>query len=170
MILYHGSNTEIIEINLEKCRPFKDFGRGFYLTTIEEQAVNMAKRTAKTFGGSPYVTIFEFDDRVLNDGSLSVKVFNIPNEEWAMFIMNNRNRKFENFKDKNCNHDNKHDIVFGAVANDDIALLFRTFANGYIDLDSLIDGLKYKNLTDQYSFHTEKAVSYLKKTGVKAYE
>ena len=25
-------------INLAMCRPYKDFGRGFYLTDIEEQA------------------------------------------------------------------------------------------------------------------------------------
>ena len=38
MILYHGSNTDIKEINLAMCRPYKDFGRGFYLTEMKEQA------------------------------------------------------------------------------------------------------------------------------------
>ena len=38
MKLYHGSNTEINSIELSKCRPYKDFGRGFYLTTLPEQA------------------------------------------------------------------------------------------------------------------------------------
>lgn len=32
MILYHGSNTAIDGIDLNRCRPYKDFGRGFYLT------------------------------------------------------------------------------------------------------------------------------------------
>jgi hypothetical protein len=32
MILYHGSNIGIERIELDKCRPFKDFGRGFYTT------------------------------------------------------------------------------------------------------------------------------------------
>jgi len=35
MILFHGSNVPVREINLSKCRPYKDFGRGFYLTNIE---------------------------------------------------------------------------------------------------------------------------------------
>ena len=30
MILFHGSNIEINRIDLSKCRPYKDFGRGFY--------------------------------------------------------------------------------------------------------------------------------------------
>lgn len=32
MRLYHGSNTGINSINLAMCRPYKDFGIGFYLT------------------------------------------------------------------------------------------------------------------------------------------
>lgn len=38
MRLYHGSNRVIDNINLAMCRPYKDFGREFYLTDIEEQA------------------------------------------------------------------------------------------------------------------------------------
>ncbi|MCM1399251.1 MAG: DUF3990 domain-containing protein [Clostridium sp.] len=38
MKLYHGSNTKIDNINLAMCRPYKDFGTGFYLTDIKEQA------------------------------------------------------------------------------------------------------------------------------------
>ena len=44
MILYHGSNLRIVNIDLSKCRPNKDFGRGFYLTDIRERAAQMAKR------------------------------------------------------------------------------------------------------------------------------
>ena len=32
MRLYHGSNTAFKEIDLDVCRPNKDFGRGFYLS------------------------------------------------------------------------------------------------------------------------------------------
>ena len=46
MKLYHGSNIVIEHINLAMCRPFKDFGKGFYLTDIKEQAEKMAKRVS----------------------------------------------------------------------------------------------------------------------------
>jgi len=39
MILYHGSNVEIVEIDLQKSRPNKDFGRGFYLSADHDQAL-----------------------------------------------------------------------------------------------------------------------------------
>lgn len=32
MLLYYGSNTDIKSISLAMCRPYKYFGRGFYLT------------------------------------------------------------------------------------------------------------------------------------------
>ena len=45
MKLYHGSNIAIEHIDFARCKPYKDFGQGFYLTEIEEQAVQMARRT-----------------------------------------------------------------------------------------------------------------------------
>lgn len=38
MTLYHGTNIDFSEIDLAKSFPLKDFGQGFYLTTIREQA------------------------------------------------------------------------------------------------------------------------------------
>jgi len=53
MILFHGSNMQIDSVDLHKCRPFKDFGKGFYLTTIEDKARMMAMRICKIYGGKP---------------------------------------------------------------------------------------------------------------------
>ena len=47
MILYHGTYTQFDSIDLDKCRPFKDFGKGFYLTDIRQQAEEMAIRRTK---------------------------------------------------------------------------------------------------------------------------
>lgn len=91
MRLYHGSNIIIEQINLSKCRPYKDFGQGFYLTAIKEQAEQMARRTSAIYGGEPIVTEFEFDESALS--FLSVKMFKDPSEEWALFVMANRSRK-----------------------------------------------------------------------------
>ena len=43
MILYHGSNVEIVQIDLGKSRPNKDFGKGFYLSADYQQAMRMAQ-------------------------------------------------------------------------------------------------------------------------------
>lgn len=40
MYLYHGSFTQVPEIDLGKCKRGKDFGRGFYVTSSYKQAQN----------------------------------------------------------------------------------------------------------------------------------
>lgn len=162
MILYHGSNMEIEKVDFTKCKPFKDFGRGFYCTEIKEQAELMAKRVSRIYGGNPKVTVFEFDEGVHSDPSINVKIFQNPSKEWALFVLNNRDRKFQDINSLNCNIDNKYDIVVGPVADDDLALLFRTFTRGLIDIDTLVKEMKYKRFSNQYSFHTEKSLKYLK--------
>ena len=152
MILYHGSNLAIDEIDLSKCKPYKDFGQGFYLTEIKEQAEQMAKRTAAIHGGEPVVTEFDFDETALQ--TLSVKIFENPCEEWALFVMANRSRY--SAQPTHC-----FDIVIGPVADDTIATLFRNFDDGIIDLQMLVNGLKYKKVSSQYLFHSAEALKYL---------
>lgn len=153
MRLYHGSNTKIEQIDLAKCKPYKDFGQGFYLTEIKEQAEQMARRTATIYGGDPIVTEFEFDESALD--VLSVKRFENPSEEWALFVMANRSRE-------NTHPTHSFDIVVGPVADDTIATLFRNFDDGIIDLQMLVNGLRYKKISSQYFFHTESAIHYLR--------
>lgn len=153
MRLYHGSNTKIEQVDLAKCKPYKDFGQGFYLTEIKEQAEQMARRTATIYGGDPIVTEFEFDESAMD--VLSVKRFENPSEEWALFVMANRSRE-------NTHPTHSFDIVVGPVADDTIATLFRNFDDGIIDLQMLVNGLRYKKISSQYFFHTESAIHYLR--------
>lgn len=167
MFLYHGSNTDIKMINLAMCRPYKDFGRGFYLTVMKDQAEKMAKRVARIYGGSPVLNVFEIEDSFKDVNDLSIKDFgDETSEQWARFIMNNRNRKYNDFSNLDCNFDNKYDIVIGPIANDDMAVLFRQYENGVLTFENVMNGMLYKKTTNQYSFHTERAISLLKKVGV----
>ena len=76
MILYHGSNVDIKTIDLSKSRPYKDFGKGFYLSADETQAFRMAEqRTSIELFGKPIVNRFYFDELALKDGSLSFLSF-----------------------------------------------------------------------------------------------
>ena len=92
--LYHGSNQTIEQIDLALCKPYKDFGRGFYLTDILQQALDMAYRRTRVVGsGIPTVTKYLFDEKFLRNGSLKVLSFDQPSKEWAKFILANRDRK-----------------------------------------------------------------------------
>ena len=164
MRLYHGSNIAIDNINLAMCRPYKDFGQGFYLTDIEKQAEKMAIRVARIYGEKPIVNIYEIDDDFKDFKDLKIKDFGIQTtEEWARFVMNNRSRVFTDIKNVLCNKDNKYDIVIGPVADDNMALLFRQYENEIIDFETLVKGMIYKKTSSQYSFHTENSVKLLRK-------
>ena len=154
----------IDNINLAMCRPYKDFGRGFYLTDIEEQAKKMAIRVAKIYGKKPIVNVYEIADNFKDLDNLKIKNFGIETtEEWAKFVMNNRSRFFTDTKNTLCNKDNKYDIVIGPVADDNMALLFRQYENEIIDFQTLLRGMIYKKTSSQYSFHTENSVKLLRK-------
>lgn len=58
MILFHGSNISIEQIDLSKSKPNKDFGQGFYLSENEAQAIEMANFKAMQLGGEPVVSRF----------------------------------------------------------------------------------------------------------------
>lgn len=167
MQLYHGTNLEIENIDLNQCRPYKDFGMGFYLTEMKEQAIKMAHRVSRIYGGNPIVNVYEIPDDIFNAEGLHVRDFgNEVSEEWAIFVMNNRNREFTDIHSLECNTDNKYDIVIGPIADDDMAMLFRQYRNEWIDFETLMKGMTYKSTTNQYSFHSSKALQLLQKVGV----
>lgn len=169
MKVYHGSNLEIETVDLSKCRPYKDFGCGFYTTKLEQQAWQMARRRVEIEkSGIPTVTVFEIPDDFTQIADLNCKFFDKgPTVEWAIFIKNNRDRRFRDFSSPDCNTDNKYDIVVGPVADDTVGLLIRQFSRGTIDVEYLRRELDFNKLTNQYSFHTEAALKHLKKVGVK---
>ena len=157
MILYHGSNMAIDTIDLAKCRPYKDFGKGFYLTDIQEQAQRIAARTARMFKGDPTLTAFEFDlKEVMRASGLKVRIFEKPDREWAKFVMSNRDINTV----QPC-HD--YDIVIGPVADDTIARLLRLYIENFISEEQLLRELTFSKVTSQYFFHSEAAIKMLKR-------
>lgn len=156
MILYHGSNTEIDRIDLGRCRPYKDFGKGFYLTDIKEQAQRMAARTARMFKGNPVLTLFEFDLQEAQASRLKIKTFDKPDREWARFVMTNRDIETA----QPC-HD--YDIVIGPVADDTIARVLRLYTENFISEEQLLRELTFSKVTSQYLFHSEAAIKMLKR-------
>lgn len=156
MILYHGSNVAIAEIDLSASKPNKDFGRGFYLSADKKQAEEMAQRTTeRNEWGTPTVTAFEFDESLLQLEHLKVKIFETYNEEWALFVVRNR------FIRHGATHD--FDIVIGPIADDRVGLQMLNYHNELIDLPTLVRKITYKgDIHPQYYFGTERAIRLLK--------
>ena len=98
-----------------------------------------------------FVNAYEFDKDAIR--ILKCLIFDSPTEDWVDFVMNNRTIKgFE--------HD--YDIVYGPVANDRVYASFALYEGGLIDKQTLITELKTYKLIDQYLFHTEKALQYIR--------
>lgn len=156
--LYHGSNQKIEVPDLVHSKPFKDFGRGFYLSPNKQQAWDMAfQKVSQTKEGKAEVTEFLFDEIAMTAGEL--KVLNYPDycEEWALFVLKNR--------DKNAQHPtHDYDIVYGPIADDGVTYQLRRYEGGVISLQRLVEELKYaKGITFQYYFGTERALKQLKR-------
>lgn len=155
MILYHGTNCDFSVIDLTKTKPYKDFGRGFYVTDIQQQAHDLARNRCKIWGGTPCVQEYEFDETNLHSNNLNVLRFEKVCIEWADFIYKNRtvSAKFS--------HD--YDIVIGPIADDGVAYLLNLYEDGLRTLEELAKELEYKDLNSQFCFLTKKAVSLLRR-------
>ena len=56
-----------------------------------------------------------------------------------------------------------YDIVIGPIADDTVGLQMRRLMQGYIDIERMVEELRFHKPSIQYFFGTEKAIHYLKK-------
>jgi len=153
MILYHGSNQRVQQIDLAKSRPAKDFGRAFYLSSERQQAIEMAQFKAETFGGDIIINEFVFDETHLQNHTLRVLVFDSYTPDWARFVLANRATSQQT-------HD--YDIVHGPIANDKVGRQIFNFQAGYIDFETFLQRIQYPDgITFQYAFYTPAAIKLL---------
>jgi len=153
MKLYHGSTIDIQQIDLAKSKPNKDFGRAFYLSADEQQAVEMAQFRAEFEETSPVVNVYEFDESLFRQ--FRCKCFEEYTEEWAHFVYDHRT-------DSQGRTLHDYDIVYGPIANDRIGAQITRFKQGYITFDEFLRRIQYiKGITFQYAFCTQRAVDKL---------
>jgi len=150
MILYHGSNSSFETIDLLKSRDKRDFGKGFYTTTLQEQAEDWAKILFDRYNNDG-VFIYEVEFVPINN--LLIKKFEGLSEEWLYMIQKNRvlGGIQHNF-----------DIVQGPVANDKTTRTIALYIAEIINVNEAIQRLRGNKINDQVSFHTSAAISCLK--------
>lgn len=130
-ILYHGS-TVIVEHPLVNIgRQGLDFGPGFYLTPLYEQASKWAIRIK---------TIRRAEQAIVNTYTFSVpancrtKRFDAYNKEWLNFIVDSRAGK---------QLWTGYDIIEGGVADDRVIDAVEAYINGYADVEHTLRQLVY---------------------------
>jgi len=150
LILYHGSNQDFDTIDNKKFKDKRDFGKGFYTTTLHEQAEDWAEALFDRYKGDG-VFIYEIEFILLD--KLLIKEFDGLSEEWLLMIQKNRILG-------GIQHD--FDIVQGPVANDKTARTIALYIAEIIDADEAIKRLKVNKVNNQVSFHTPAALSCLR--------
>lgn len=141
MLVFHGSYTEVQQPRIIVGRNTKDFGTGFYCTVIKEQAERWAKRYA-----TPVVNIYS----LLINEKLDILEFREMTDEWLDFIIACRSGK-----------PHQHDIVIGAMANDQIYNYVSDYIDGVITREQFWMLAKFKYPTHQINFCSEQSLSCL---------
>lgn len=154
MIVYHGSYTKIDKIDLTRCEIGKDFGRGFYVTKLKEQAEFWAKRKGAYNQTQGVVTAFNFNENAFQYFRLKTIRFEKYNEDWLDFVVKNRD-----IAASQPTHD--YDIVEGPVADDKIAARITDYLNGKITKSQFLEELKFSRETHQICFCTGRSLQML---------
>jgi hypothetical protein len=150
MKVYHGSSVPIDEINLSKCKPHKDFGQGFYVTKLYEQARTWADTIGKESRSGGFVTEFEFHEYVFEDDELQILRFADYDDAWLDFVTFNRN------KSNKVKHG--YDIVEGPVADDYVSYRIRLYLKGKLSREQFLEELKFKRPTHQICLCSKRAL------------
>lgn len=139
--IFHGSYVAVEKPLIVKSRFAKDFGEGFYCTMIEKQAVRWANRYE-----TPVLSKYEYEP----NPNLDVLEFDELSDEWLDFIADCRAGKTHN-----------HDIVIGAMADDQIYNYVSDFISGVISREQFWVLAKFRYPTHQICFCTEKGLETL---------
>ena len=147
MKLYHSSTIKVEHPDLDHSRDYLDFGKGFYLTSLREQAVSYAERYLLR-GRTAVMNEYDVPEDLIE---LKVKVFETYDEEWLDFILRCRQGK----------DTTDYDLVIGGIANDKIFKTIDLYFTGDITKDEALRRLKYEKPNNQYCFRTTRALTLL---------
>lgn len=132
MTVYHGSYTAVECPDTKHSRDNLDFGRGFYVTAIKEQASKWARRFAVSIGKG-VVTAYLFDYETCKN-NYKTKEFDTYSEEWLDFVLKSR-------KGESCG---QYDVVAGGIANDKVFNTVELYYDGLINRGAALRRLRYE--------------------------
>jgi hypothetical protein len=147
MNIYHGS-TEIVEKPLASYgRNNLDFGKGFYTTSMKDQAEKWVQRFI-LLGKKGYVNIYDYNDTEAKTKYI-YKNFLEYNEDWLDFILSCRNGSWIY---------QKYDIIEGGIANDKVFNTVELYFQKLIDKETALARLKYEKPNNQICFTNQKVL------------
>lgn len=140
--LYHGSYITVQSPMVGLGRRKVDFGQGFYLTSLQEQAKAWAQTIAERKGrkATPIVSTYTLDYTLLRTSDFRVKVFESYDLEWLDYVIDCR---------RGGEMQKQYDMVEGGVANDNVIDTVEDYENGIITAEQALGQLRYKKVNHQ---------------------
>jgi hypothetical protein len=148
MKVWHGGEMSIPQPDLVHSHRAVDFGPGFYVTPIREQAERWCEKR-KLRANKAALSCYEYDEGAAAD--LKVLVFDSYSEAWLDFIVACRAEK----------DTSDWDIVIGGVANDRIFDTLEAFFDGFATKEKTIERLKLREPNLQICFRSPAALKAL---------
>ncbi|MEG1615794.1 MAG: DUF3990 domain-containing protein [Bacteroidales bacterium] len=137
--VYHGA-TETVENPI--CafgRNNLDFGPGFYVTDIKDQAIKWASLTAQKRKGIPVINCYILEKEALfKEGRC--KIFNAYDADWLEFIVGSR---------KGQNPSADYDYIEGGIANDRVIDTINLYMSGLMSADIALKRLSMHRPNNQ---------------------
>ena len=131
IIVYHGSTERVENPICRFGRKNLDFGQGFYVTNLREQAVAWANNMARNRKKQAMLNRYRLDrNAILKEAKC--KVLKSYDEEWLKFIVGNRSGE---------GLAKEYDYVEGGVANDHVVDTVNLYIAGLIELHSALKEL-----------------------------
>ena len=144
MKVYHTSSVIVESPDTMHSRSFLDFGSGFYVTTLEKQAIDYAQRFIIR-GHNAYINIYEMCDELCD---LKVLSFDSYNEEWLDFVSECRAGRIQG----------DWDIIRGGIANDKVFRTLDLYFSCDIGKEDALRRLVYERPNYQICFRTQLAI------------
>lgn len=137
--VYHAG-TERVEIpDCRRGRENLDFGQGFYLTDIYDQAFNFARVKSRDRNKPGLINTYLLDRKKILEEA-RVKIFDSYDAKWLDFIVDCRNGK-DIWK--------QYDYIEGGVANDRVIDTVNMYIQGFISQDRALKNLRYLKPNNQ---------------------
>ena len=138
--VYHGSIIEVSKPLVALGRPNLDFGQGFYVTDLREQAERWATRIATRRMEKPMLNFYEFDVDTAKRDYRYLK-FDAYDKAWLDFIVANRMGKMQ-WKG--------YDVVEGGVANDNVIDTVEDYMRGRMSAEAALVELSKHRPNNQF--------------------
>lgn len=144
MEVYHASPIIVEHPDTGHSRAYLDFGPGFYVTKIFDQAQKYGARFTRR-GKDAILNTYEMTDDICK---LKVIEFNHYDEAWLDFVTECRaGRTVGNY-----------DIVIGGIANDKVFRTVDLYFAGDISKEECLRRLIFEEPNNQICFRTQKAL------------